>query len=89
MSRKGNRTPASPPHHGTGLRQRRHHHTKTRTDLRYRCFLQDHASRAVYRLRDLGESALHDWGWVLWEFQELVLIDRTAGTLALVVAAID
>ncbi len=45
------------------------------------------AADRVYRLRDLGEGAQHDWGWVLWEFEELVLIGPT--DLTLVVAAID
>jgi hypothetical protein len=45
------------------------------------------AAQRVYRLRELGGEAVHDWGWVLWEFQEFVLIE--ADEVALVVAAID
>jgi hypothetical protein len=45
-----------------------------------------HTAQRVYRLRDLSE-AVHDWGWVLWEFQEFVLIGQDEVTL--VIAAID
>lgn len=50
--------------------------------------LQQHlrAATRVYRLRDLSE-AVHDWGWVLWEFQEFVLIGPDE--VVLVIAAID
>lgn len=44
---------------------------------------------SCYRLRELGKSALHDWAGVHTQFHELVTIDRTAGTLALIVAADD
>ncbi len=44
---------------------------------------------ACFRLRDLPADAQHDWGWVLSEFRELVVIRRTAGILMLVVMAID
>lgn len=44
------------------------------------------AATRVYRLRDLSE-AVHDWGWVLWEFQEFVLIGQDE--VVLVIAAID
>lgn len=44
---------------------------------------------AVYRLRELGESAHHDWGWVLGPFHELVLIDRARTRVSLVVASDD
>jgi hypothetical protein len=47
------------------------------------------AAGAVYRLRDLGEDSFHDWGGVLGPFHELVLIDRAAGELALIVATDD
>ncbi|GIH97744.1 hypothetical protein ACFFMN_06555 [Planobispora siamensis] len=46
-------------------------------------------AEALYRLRDLGEDSFHDWGWVLGPFHELVLFDRTARALALVVASDD
>ncbi|GGT00797.1 hypothetical protein GCM10010156_68660 [Planobispora rosea] len=42
-----------------------------------------------YRLEDLDREAFHDWGGVHIDFHELVLIDRVAGTLALLVAADD
>jgi hypothetical protein len=47
------------------------------------------AATSRYRLKALGEAALHDWGGVHGEFHELVVIDRTSGTLALIVAADD
>lgn len=47
------------------------------------------AADRVYRLRDLGPDACHDWGGVHGEFHELVLFDRTAETLTVVVAADD
>jgi hypothetical protein len=45
---------------------------------------------SCYRLV-LGPEAQHDWGWVvgMTGFYEFVLIDRRAGTLALVVASDD
>ena len=42
-----------------------------------------------YRLRDLGQEALHDFGWVLRDFTELVLIDPANNREVLLVAAID
>jgi hypothetical protein len=41
-----------------------------------------------YRLRDLPD-ALHEWGWVLMEFRELVAISREAREVLSVVMAID
>jgi hypothetical protein len=35
-----------------------------------------HAATSRYRLKALGEGALHDWGGVHLEFHELVVIDR-------------
>jgi hypothetical protein len=51
--------------------------------------LHQHLSRAerVHRLRELGADSVHDWGWVLYEFQEFVLIGQDEVTL--VVSAID
>lgn len=43
----------------------------------------------VYTLTGLDKSDFHDWGGVHGEFHEFVGIDRTAGTLALIVAADD
>ncbi|MGW4425992.1 hypothetical protein [Streptosporangium sp. NPDC004631] len=42
-----------------------------------------------YRLKNLGHGAFHDWGGVHIDFHELVLVDRIAGTLSLLVAADD
>ncbi|WP_433202627.1 hypothetical protein ACQP00_32685 [Dactylosporangium sp. CS-047395] len=47
------------------------------------------AAGRVFRLRELGDQAVHDAGWLLTEFHELVLLDRAAGALVLVVAAED
>jgi hypothetical protein len=41
------------------------------------------------RLKDLGKEALHEFGWVLHDFHELVLLNPAARCLELVVAAID
>jgi hypothetical protein len=43
----------------------------------------------AFRLIDLGESAQHDFGWVLGDFHEFVVIDRATDTLTLVVASDD
>ncbi len=45
--------------------------------------------RVRFRLRDLGKDAYHEFGWVLLEFLELVLIDLPARRLALLVAGVD
>jgi hypothetical protein len=60
-----------------------------RSDVEAALYAPLRAAGHVYRLRDLGEIAFHDWGGVHGCFHELVLIDRTAGTLTLVVAADD
>ncbi|MFE5793090.1 hypothetical protein ACFQ8C_11015 [Streptomyces sp. NPDC056503] len=44
---------------------------------------------AVHHLDGLGEDEYHDWASVHGEFHELVLVDRRAGRLALLVAADD
>lgn len=46
-------------------------------------------STAFFRLRDLGEAAQHDWGWVLEHFTEVVAVGGLQGTVTLVVAAED
>ena len=46
------------------------------------------AGAACYRLRDLPD-AIHEWGFVLLEFRELVAISRAAGVVLSVVMAID
>ncbi|MFI6097927.1 hypothetical protein ACIA8G_20400 [Lentzea sp. NPDC051213] len=56
-------------------------------DLEREVFQPLRAAERVYRLRDLGDDALHDWGGVLWEYEEHVLIGPAL--LTLVVAAID
>lgn len=47
------------------------------------------ASPIRRRLMDLGKDAFHEFGWVLHDFHELVLLDLVARRLELVVAAID
>ncbi|MEV0593342.1 hypothetical protein [Nonomuraea cavernae] len=42
-----------------------------------------------YKLRELGEEAMHDYGLVLWDFWELVLLNRSDASLTLVVGAVD
>jgi hypothetical protein len=51
--------------------------------------IRNAASR--YHLADLGQSAEHEWGYVVGTsgFHEFVLIDRQAAILALVVASDD
>ncbi|RAG84349.1 hypothetical protein DN069_17525 [Streptacidiphilus pinicola] len=46
------------------------------------------ASR-LYRLRDLGRDAFHDWGGVHIDFHEFVAIDHDRQVLTLLVAADD
>ena len=48
----------------------------------------DHADE-FFRLKDLGNEAEHDWGWVLDDFTEIVVIDHERGRLSLVVASED
>jgi hypothetical protein len=47
------------------------------------------ASDTVYQLKDLGSRAMHHFGWILYDFLELVLIQRTTRQLHLVVGAGD
>ncbi|WP_412538712.1 hypothetical protein R8Z50_23010 [Longispora sp. K20-0274] len=61
----------------------------TRAELERELYAPLRDATTVYRLRDLGTDAFHDWGGVHDEFHELVLIDRTANLLTLVVAADD
>jgi hypothetical protein len=46
------------------------------------------AGAKCYRLRDLPD-AIHEWGFILLEFRELVVISRVVGMVLLVVMAID
>ena len=47
------------------------------------------SATSCYRLPDLGEERKHEVGWILGEFVEFVAFDRTAGSLALIVACED
>ena len=47
------------------------------------------AATSRYRLKALGEGALHDWGGVHLEFHEFAVIDRATSSVALIVAADD
>ncbi|MFE9040211.1 hypothetical protein ACFY9F_07435 [Streptomyces sp. NPDC012421] len=47
------------------------------------------AADSVHHLNGLGEDEYHDWASVHGEFHELVLVDRAAGRLTLLVAADD
>jgi hypothetical protein len=47
------------------------------------------ASDTIYQLKDLGARANHHFGWILYDFIELVLIQRTTSQLHLVVGAGD
>jgi hypothetical protein len=47
------------------------------------------AATTRYRLSNLGADAYHQFGWVLGEFLELVVINRTSSELILVVASRD
>lgn len=60
-----------------------------RPDLEQEAYQRLRAADRVYKLRDLGPAAFHDWGGVHTEFHELVLIDRVNHTLSLLVAADD
>lgn len=62
---------------------------ETQAELERELYAPLRAATAVYRLRDLGKAAFHDWGGVHNEFHELVLIDRATNLLTLVVAADD
>jgi hypothetical protein len=57
--------------------------------LRREVFDRLAAADGIYYLGELGEEAIHDWGRVHDCFHELVLVDRSAGQLSLVVAADD
>ncbi len=61
---------------------------ETRLQLEQQVLKPLGAADAVYRLRDLGSEAFHDWGGVHNEFHEFVLI-KAPGEVTLVVAADD
>ena len=58
-------------------------------DLQREVFDRLAAADRIYRLSELDEEALHDWGGVHCDFHEFVLIDRSAGRITLLVAADD
>ncbi|WP_326829552.1 hypothetical protein OIE13_04225 [Streptosporangium sp. NBC_01810] len=59
-------------------------------DLETEVYRLIRAATSRYRLRDLDEAARDDdLGWILGEFHELVLIDRSEGSLAVIVASDD
>lgn len=60
-----------------------------RPDLEAEAYQRLRTADRVYKLRDLGPAAFHDWGGVHTEFHELVLIDRMKRTLTLLVATDD
>lgn len=62
---------------------------RLRPELEREAYQRLRTADRVYKLRDLGHGAFHDWGGVHNEFHELVLIDRAAGTVSVVVAADD
>ena len=76
-----------------GLRTWADHNGMLPPPLRYaldrEVYAQVRAATSRYRLKDLGETAWHDWGGVHGEFHELVLIGRQTGSLVLIVAADD
>ncbi|WP_328404969.1 hypothetical protein OHS70_37060 [Streptomyces sp. NBC_00390] len=58
-------------------------------DLQHAVFDRLAAADHIYYLGELGDEAIHDWGRVHGCFHEFVLIDRSAGQIALLVAADD
>jgi hypothetical protein len=52
-------------------------------------YLPVREATSLYRLKELGRAAFHDWGGVHIDFHELVIVNRVAGSLALMVAADD
>ncbi|MEV0031081.1 hypothetical protein [Nocardia sp. NPDC050793] len=58
-------------------------------DLQREVFNRLTAADHIYYLSGLGDEAIHDWGRVHEYFHELVLIDRSAGRITLLVAADD
>jgi hypothetical protein len=47
------------------------------------------SATSLHALKVRGEAALHDYGQVHGEFHELVVVERVANTLVLIVAADD
>ncbi|MZF88438.1 hypothetical protein [Streptomyces sp. SID5643] len=63
--------------------------TELEADLRREVSARLAAADGIYRLSDLGDAAIHDWGRVHDHFHEFVLIDRSAQRVTLIVAADD
>ncbi|MGW2555838.1 hypothetical protein [Streptomyces sp. NPDC001635] len=63
--------------------------TELEADLQRGVFARLTTADGVYHLSGLGDAAIHDWGRVHDYFHEIVLIDRSAGQLTLIVAADD
>jgi hypothetical protein len=47
------------------------------------------SARSRFRLRHLPDEARHEFGWVLWEFREVLFVGTDGKQLTLVVMAID
>ncbi len=58
-------------------------------DLDFRVHRQIRKMPVRYRLRDFENDALHDFGWVLGRYTELVVMDLDQHELLLIVAAGD
>ncbi|MFJ3336028.1 hypothetical protein [Streptomyces sp. NPDC086766] len=63
--------------------------TELKAGLQREVFDRLAAADGIYYLSELGDEAIHDWGRVHDYFHEFVLIDRSTGQIALVVAADD
>ena len=62
-----------------------------RSQMETELYARLHAATSIYQLADLRAAAEHDWGQFVGKagFHEFVLIDRSAQSLALVVASDD
>lgn len=62
-----------------------------RAAMERECYSRIREAMSRYRLPDLRETALHDWGWAIGNegFHEFVLIDRRRDTVVLLVASDD
>ncbi|MFD5379067.1 hypothetical protein ACFWJE_32450 [Streptomyces griseoincarnatus] len=58
-------------------------------DLQQEAFDRLAVADHIYYLSGLGDESIHDWGRVHEHFHEVVLIDRSAGRITLLVAADD
>ncbi len=67
-------------------------HDADRDAMEREVYARIQRATAIYQLPDIRATAQHDWGEVVGSstgFHEFVVIDRTAGELALVVASDD